>query len=480
MANEKISKLKKIRAEAVAILSEKGVGAAEHGQAPYWRRFLHFWVMVVKSFVRNRCPVRASALTYSSLLALIPMLAVVLSVTTSILKKQGEEPIRKFVNQLVTSVTPYTNPEGATGNEKAAQEAAAAREEAVKKINEFISRTQSGAIGLTGTIALLFVAISMLSRIEDTFNDIWGVMRGRSWYMKIVLYWAAITLGPVMLISALGLASGPHLATTKKLLMMMPLVGGFLFDLLPLLVLCVAFGMFYLLIPNTRVQFSAAMVGGFVAALAWHTNNKLSVIFVSRITSNNAIYGSLGMVPVFMIGLYLGWLILLFGAQVAYGFQNRKAYAQERLAESISQRGREFVALRIMTRLAQDFHRGEKAPTLTQLATSLGVPSRLAGHILQTLIQCHLVVEVLNRVPGYAPARPLANITAHDVLMSLRAGHGTELTTADDATRPRVRDEFERFYEAEKEVAASVTLQELVAETAGSGSGLQATSSTAL
>jgi len=201
-----------------------------------------------------------------------------------------------------------------------------------------------------------------------------------------------------------------------------------------------------------------------VAALLWHTNNKLSVIFVSRITSNNAIYGSLGMVPVFMIGLYLGWLILLFGAQVAYGFQNRKAYAQERLAEGITQRSREFVALRIMTHLAQHFQRGEKAPGLNRLAASLGIPTRLAGQILQALIQSKLVVEVLDRTTGYAPARPLDQITAHDVLMALRAGQGTDLATADDAARARLRGEFERFYQAEKETAGHVTLQKLVSE----------------
>jgi len=482
MADEPVSHLKKLQQKAESLMDDRQVALEEATSAHPFRQHLHFWVMVWRSFVRNRCPVRASALAYSSLLAMIPMLALVLSVTTSILKTQGEERIRSFVEQMVKQITPYVGTDAPAEEEdderltKARAEAVQARDEAAKKINEFIQRAQSGAVGVTGLIALVLVAISMLARIEATFNDIWGVARGRSWYMRVVLYWAAITLGPVALIGALGLTTTAQLgkvAHVAKLQFILesPLVSGLLGYAFPILVLSLAFSMIYLLLPNTRVRFSAALAGGLTAGVLWHLNNKLSVVFVSRITSNSAIYGSLGIVPVFMIGMYFCWLILLFGAQVAYAYQNREAYLQERLAEGVNQRSREFAALRLMTQLGEGFQRGDRPPGLNRLATLTGVPTRLAGQILELLIRARLVIEVVDRETGYAPARPLERITAQDILTALRTGTGTELATRDDPTREFLRSELARIQSAEEAVATPITLRRLVETTARTGAG---------
>src|SRR5215470_621299 len=137
----------------------------------------------------------------------------------------------------------------------------------------------------------------------------------------------------------------------------MPFVGGLIFQFLPVVVLCLTFALFYMLMPNTKVQWKAALVGGAVAGLLLYANNLVSVLYVSRVVSNSKIYGSLGLVPVFMIGLYFSWLILLFGGQVAYAFQNRATYLEEKQVESINQRGREFVALRLMTMVGQRYLR---------------------------------------------------------------------------------------------------------------------------
>ena len=252
-------------------------------------------------------------------------------------------------------------------------------------IHEFIQNTRSGALGVTGSILLIFAAISMLSRIEDTFNDIWGVARGRSWFMRIVLYWGVISLAPMLLIVALGLATGPHLEGTRKLLTTMPFVSNFVFQFLPVVLLCLTFALFYALIPNTKVHWGAALVGGLAGGILFHLNNVVSVLYVSRVVSNSKIYGSLGLVPVFMIGLYFSWLILLFGAQVAYAYQNRATYFEEKQVENINQRGREFIALRLMTCIGQRFVRGEPPPSAVEIAAALAVPTRLVQQIMQTL-----------------------------------------------------------------------------------------------
>ena len=482
MANEAVGKLKRLQAQAQDAFDDAALARQEPDRLPWFQNLLHFWVLVGRSFVRNRAPLRASALAYASLLALVPMLALVLTVTTAILKTQGDKPIRDFVDKIVEYATPYINPGAAVSSGDAAvrfetirQDAAAAREQAVRKINEFIDRAQSGAVGTTSAIVLLFVAISMLARIETTFNDIWGVTRGRSWYMRTVFYWAAITLGPVVLISALGLASAGELHFSENgplqfinRIMQTTVLGELVGGVLPVLVLCLAFAMVYLLFPNTKVNFSAALVGGLTAGLLWHANNKLSVLFISRYTSNHAIYGGLAMVPVLMVGLYLGWLILLFGAQVAYAYQNRRAYLQEKQADAVHQRGREFAALRVMMFVALRFQRGERPPTLTRLAEATGVPTRLATGLLHLLVLRKIVAEINDRETAYVPVRPLNQITAHDILDAVRTGQGMDLATRDDPVRALVQGEFGRIAAAEQSVASNITLQTMVDQVAAS------------
>src|SRR6185503_10550287 len=124
--------------------------------------------------------------------------------------------------------------------------------------------------------------------------------------------------------------------------------------------------------------------GGFVAGLLLHLNSAFSVLYVSRVAANSRLYGSLGLVPVFMIGLYFAWLIMLFGAQVAYAYQNRATYLEEKQVENINQRGREFVALRLMTCIGQRFVAGEPPPGVGEIAEALAVPTRLIQQVMHT------------------------------------------------------------------------------------------------
>jgi membrane protein len=466
-------------------------------------RFAHFWVLVGRSFVRNRCPTRAAALSYSTLLALIPMLAVAISVTSSLLKTQGEDKIYGAIDRLVSSVMPpatiSTNGENASLNlspglalnltptnsgfagtnlnsetnavavfagetNSAAPDArmAGAQREAAKKIHEFVENTRSATLGMIGTLLLVYVAIRMLASIEGTFNDIWGVARGRNWLWRIVLYWAVISLGPVAIVGALGLAGGPHLETTKALVAKMPFIGGLIFQCLPLLVLWLAFALVYLLVPNTKVRLSAALVGGIVGGSLWHLNNIFGFLYVTRVVSNSKFYGSFGLLPVFMIGLYFSWMILLFGAQAAYAFQNRKLYLQEKLVENVNQRGREFVALRLMTLIGQRFQNGNPPVTIQEISAELGIPTRLAQQVLQPLLAARLVTEIAGAEPAWLPARPLDAINAHHVLRAVRAGSGQDVTTRDEPARAEVLGEFSKIEEAERAAASSVTLLALV------------------
>jgi len=465
MANRSFSRLVKILT---------GVHTGAETEFNRLERFAHFWVLVGRSFVRNRCPARAAALSYTSLLALIPLLAVAISVTSSLLKHQGEEQIYGAIDRLVsnfippaTNSVPEANPAAATGDNSASLAEAdtrvdAAQKEAAQRIHEFIQNTRSGALGVIGMLLLVYVAIQMLASIESTFNDIWGVTRGRNWLRRIALYWTTITLGPLLIAGALGLAGGSQLQTAKILVGKTPFIGELVFQFVPLVVLWLAFTLVYLLVPNTRVRFGAALAGGIVGGSLWHLNNVFGFLYVSRVVTNSKIYGSLGLVPVFMAGLYFSWVILLFGAQVAYAWQNRQSYLQDRLAENVNQRGREFIALRLMTLIGQHFQRGEPAATLQQLSAALGIPTKLAQQVLQPLLASRLVTEIAGSETSYAPARPLDAINAHHVLRAVRAGSGQDIATRDEPARAEVLGEFAKIEEAERAAASSLTLLALV------------------
>ena len=486
----------------IQILSGVHDGAAD--ELNRLERFAHFGMLVGRSFVRNRCPIRAAALSYITLLALIPLLAVAISVTSALLKKQGEDQIYRAVDKLVVHLVPPA------GTNEAAQEAPnpeppgaaaeteepietntnsfagkspgvsppigtnslasltndtrviTAQKEVARNIHDFIRRTRSGALGVVGMLLLVSVAIRMLVSIESTFNDIWGVTRGRSWLWRIVVYWAAITLGPLLIAGALGLAGGAHLQGTRQLFGKMPFVGHLVFEFLTLAILWLVFALVYVLMPNVKVKFSAALVGGIVGGSLWHLNNVFGFLYVSRVVTNSRIYGSLGLVPVFMVGLYFSWVILLFGAQVAYAYQNRESYLQDRLAENINQRGREFIALRLATLIGQRFQQHEPAATLEQISTALGIPGKLARQVLQPLLAARVITETAGPDHAYLPARPLEDINAHHILRALRAGPGQDIATRDEPSRAEVLGEFARIEEAERAAAARVTLLELV------------------
>lgn len=513
----KIDKIQKFYHEAVALLDDSGFNPANMPTRAH--RILHFWALVYRSFTRNRCFIRASALAYVTLLALIPMLAVVVSVTSSLLKKEGEERIQLVLEQFIASVMPpdllstnlaltktnitvavtnltdVTRPPEAvspapvvteasgTNVQEIVQTASAtnevvlpsfmlgedalqARKTIAKSIHDFIQNTRSGTLGVTGTAFLIFVAISLLARVEDTFNDIWGVEQGRGWFTRVVLYWGVISLVPILLVVALGLATGPHLASTRDFLAAMPLVGSLTFMVLPAVLLSLTFGVFYLMIPNTFVDWRAALIGGAVGGTLFHVNNLASVFYVSRVVTYSKLYGSLGLVFVFMMGLYLAWLILLFGAQVAYAFQNRRAYLEEKQVENINQRGREFVALRVMTNISQAFDKGEPPPGITRISEELSVPGRLLLQVLQTLRSARLVVETAGTEPGWVPARPLDTISCYDVLYAMRAAQGQDLATRDEPVRSEVLGEFARIQHAEQSAASSVSMLTLAHRTA--------------
>jgi membrane protein len=470
-------------------------------------KLVHFCTMVIRHFIKNRCLVRASSLAFTSLLALIPLLAVAVGITSSLLKSEGEDQIYRAIDRAVSTFMPpatmvmtngqivtvirhpgfaptnpvepaawerdSTNLIGIVGNTNAVTltvstntpadgRVITAQKEAARSIHDYIQNAQSGKVGIAGMIVFIITAIGMLRGVENTFNDIWGVAVERQWWHQLSSYFTIVALGPVVLVAAASLAGGRYQHVTNHWIAGIPMFGWVVLQIGPLVILWLVFALFYMLIPNTRVKFSAAFLGGMVAGTLWHLNNVFAFLYVSRVVTNSAIYGKLGLVPVFMLGLYFSWVILLFGAQVAYGFQNRVAYLQDRIADNVNQRGREFVALRIMTLIGQRFQNGLPPARVIELSAELGVPSRLTQRVLRTLADAQLITQAACEGDAFMPARPLEAINAHHILCAMRTGSGKQLLVDNTPSLAALYGDFAGIETAERVAAEKISVLTLV------------------
>jgi len=450
----------RVTSDVREVLSGKTPRWGDDGRAvPKVHKFVHFCVLLWRSFVRNRCPVRASALAYTTLLALVPLLAVGVSVSKLLLTpERAGSLVDNSIGYVVEQLSPRLGliPSDGSG--------ADAREQTSAAIRAFIENLNSGTLGITGTLALVFVAISLLATIEAAFNDIWGVERGRSWVTRVVHYWAAITFGPFLLLATVLMVSA-QFQSVQQSAETLGFVGRFALKTAPLVMLSLAFMLFYQTMPNTKVQWRASLIGGVVGGFLWHINSQFNIFFASSVVNTSKIYGTLSVLPVLLIGLYFSWLILLLGAQVAYAFQNLETYLQERASEGVNQRGREFIAFRVMTAMGLRFQNRQPPVPLNTLASELTIPTRLVHEVLQTLASAQLVVSVSGLEIAYIPARPLDQVTCHDILEAMRATHGHDIATRDEPARKAVFGEFQRILDAERAAASAVTLLALVNRT---------------
>jgi membrane protein len=486
-------KTNRFRERTESLLAEKSL-TEETIKNPF-HAVVHFCALVIRSFIRNRCPVRATALAYTTLLALVPLLAVGLGVSSTLLRAD-EEQTQVFIQYLVTQMAPQLDLMPGTEEERYET-----RDRIIEEILTFIENIHSGALGISGTVALLAIAIGLLSTIEITFNDIWGATRGRTFFSRVVCYWTAITLGPLIILLAMGLAvSGqlipaaedrapPPQSLEQPMELADPgtvgapppkaavdevkipqwvrdvrdgLLGRLVFGVLPFIFLSGSFALLYQLMPNTHVKWWAALLGGLVGGALWMLNSHFNMAFAARVVAASRIYGPLGVIPVFLIGLYVSWLIVLFGAQVAYAFQNRRAYLQEKLAEGTSQSGREFLALCVMLAIARRFQQGLTPPSSIDLAAELGVPIRIVCRVIQPLLDTKVLVEVNTPGPAFSPARPLDQISTEEILQALRSGAGQEPSAREGREFELAQQVYRTVREAERNAAGPLTLQRLL------------------
>jgi membrane protein len=413
-------------------------------------------VRALDGFFSHRGPVRAASLSYTSLLALVPLLALVLSISKGVVRNQDPEILTNAIGRFLDYAVPqlqYVSPDASE----------AARQDAFSRIQEAIGRIDAGALGAFGAFTLVTVAISLLSAIEHALNDIWGVPRGRTLARRIVYYWAGVTLGPTFLFLAIGITGSNAVASVLGQLPDALMVRLF-WRVLPLFILSTGLTLLYWTMPNTYVPARAAIFGGVTGGALMQLNNVASAVYFSQVVSYSKVYGSLGAIPVMMIGLYFSWMIVLYGAEVAHAAATPTV---DIVPFPAGDAGRSTIVLEVARAATAEFVAGRRGLTRPELVERLGYPDDWVAAALGLLCDEGFFMAASSAEgdggpPRFVPARPPDQITLLDLLRVVRKPAGDRERVP--ATSAPVATFLSGLDAAQRKELGDVTLAHLAAE----------------
>jgi len=361
---------------------------------------LRIFLLTINGLRDQLILLRASALSYSTLLAIVPLLAIAFSM----MKGLG---VHSHVQHLLVN---YLTAE---------------QEELTNRIIEYISNTDFKALGALGTGLLIFAVLMMLSNVERTFNDLWGVTRDRRIARKISDYISVLILGPLLMVISTAMITSVSSHAVVQTLTRYEIFEQFfvLFNtILPHAGLWIAFTAMYILMPNTRVKFLPALIAGVVCGSLWELAFRVYTDFNIGVARYNTIYGTFAVLPIFIIWLYISWIIVLIGAQMSYAIQNLRSHQQEFKTYSVGEEQREEMAVNIMLKIVEQFHKGKPPMTAEALSKALSIPVRLVREISNRLTDKGLVREVDGDEPRFQPSKNPDLISVLDICKAIRNG----------------------------------------------------------
>lgn len=340
-------------------------------------------VATVKRFYADRCLEAAAALTYTSLLSLVPLFALMFAVLKGLGAQNRLEPL--LLSRL--SLDP----------------------EVTSRLMEWIDQTNVGTIGALGAVFLIFTVISVLGSIESTLNLVWRVVRGRTWWRKVTDYVSVVLLIPFLLLFAVGITSALREQSFLNRLLSVELLHGMVLTALraaPIAMNVVAIGLLYSVMPNRRPHPKSILIGAMVAGCAWQLVQMAYVSLQIGVARANAIYGALAQLPVTLVWIYVSWAVVLAGAQLAAVIE----YGPEPEDERARDVSRWAVALHVLVRAAERFRRGAGPVELGAIARELDVNSDLVADCVTRLRDAGTLAAVDADDECYVLARDAATI----------------------------------------------------------------------
>jgi membrane protein len=373
---------------------------------PRWQaallRLTRLAQVLTRDLMSGELALRSMSLVYTTLLSIVPLLAL----SFSVLKAFGVH------NQVAPALRRLLAPLGPQGDEITGY------------IIEFVERMNVGVLGSLGFALLLYTAVSLVQKIEESFNFIWHIAEPRSMGERFSRYLSVLLVGPILVFSALGVTAAVTSMDLVQVLLTIEPFGWLVYSfgqILPYLLVIAAFTFIYVFVPNTRVRFWPALTGGIVGGLLWQSGGWAFAMFVAASTRYSAIYSGFAILVLFMIWLYLSWLVLLFGAAVAFYRQHPEYILAQSGEPRLSNRMRERLALAVMSLIAQHHRDGQPAWTLLQLAQRLNVPGHAMRAVLGALHHSGVLAHTDADPPAYLPAHDLTTLPVRGVLEAVRS-----------------------------------------------------------
>jgi membrane protein len=337
---------------------------------------LRILILAVKGFNEKKCLVKASALTYYMLFAIVPLLALLFAVA------KGFGLQQKLESYLLDDFSQYAD----------------ILTQAFQYADKLLLTTQGGLIAGVGILLLVYTVLSLLSSIENFFNEIWEIKKGRTFIRRITDYLAISLFAPILLFVSSGLTIflSTEAANIQSMawLSHLGLVFKILLKIISLMLLSGMFTFIYTVLPNTRVKFKSALSAGIVAALAFDVLQWAYIAFQIGAVKYNAVYGSFAALPLFLIWLQYSWFIVLFGAELSFANQNVDHYELESEIQNISIRYRKVISLLVANLVVKNFTDGKAPLTSTQIADQLDLPVRLARMIIFDFTETGIFSEI--------------------------------------------------------------------------------------
>lgn len=414
-------------------------------------RLLRLLYVTLRDLMGGQLSLRAMSLVYTTLLSLVPLIAV----SFSVLKGFGVH------NQVEPILFNFLAPLGPSGAEVGEQ------------IIGFVDNVKAGVLGSIGLAFLLYTVISLIQKIEESFNYVWQVERLRSFSQRFSNYLSVILVGPLLVFSALGItASVMSLEVVQQLMQTEPF--GRLFamaaGLVPYFLITAAFTFIYIFIPNTRVKVGAAVAGALLGGVLWQSTGWAFATFIASSARYAAIYSGFAILILLLIWMYLSWVILLLGAQVAFYVQNPQYLVRDHVRLVISSRLKERLGLDLMFHIARNHYRNEPPWTVTALTDQLRVPGEPVQQLLDTLVAAGYLAETAEEPPAYLPSQDISTVTVADLLAGLaRAGESPYLKEEDLPAVAAVDRAVDQAREARVQSLEGRTLKDLVLEAEAAG-----------
>ncbi|MDD3479045.1 MAG: YihY/virulence factor BrkB family protein [Paludibacteraceae bacterium] len=358
-------------------------------------RLLKKIILSARGVTKDNLFIKAAALSFYTILALVPILALVIAIGRGFGFQQAVVDWLSKALSAQAEMIPYI----------------------IQFVERYLERAQGGVFLGVGFAVLLWSVLSAFRQIENNFNDIWNVKKSRSIVRQFTMYISLMLLVPILiaLSSGFSIFINTQLETAGLSQFFSPLTR-FLLKVAPYFIFGVLFTIMFLIIPNTKVRFKHALLAGCISGIAFQLFQGLYVGGQIYLSNYNAVYGSFAAIPLLLMFLQIAWLIVLYGAELTFVSQNLQNYNFENETNTISRRYKDYITLLIIKIIVTRFEKGDTPITQQQLADDYNIPIRLVNQLLKLLVEVHLLSEIYtdsNQEKSYQPAMDIHQMTIH-------------------------------------------------------------------